>query len=266
MTKKRKAEKRVVFANWKMNPTSLSQAKRLFLDVRTGLGKKFSETEVIIASPMPYLNELQSLAPSGRIKLAAQDVYHEKSGAFTGEVSLPMLKSVGVGYVLVGHSEKRAAGETDLDVYKNVQAVVAGKTVAVICVGEKSRDRDGNYFGVVEAQIKSALKDLKPTELKYIMIAYEPIWAISSVDKSRVATPEDIQEMKLFIQKVLSDCFSRSAANRVPILYGGSVNKKNAEELISKGDVDGFLVGGASLRATEFLGIINIVENYVKTA
>jgi len=241
-------------ANWKLNPTTLTQAKQLFLDIRKGLGKKTDKVEVIIAPPMPYISELQKLSPAGRIKLGAQDVYHEEKGAFTGEVSLPMLRSVGVSHVIVGHSEKRAAGETDKEIYQNVQSVIKGKTTAVVCVGETKRDKEGSYFGIVESQLKSALKDLKPADLKYVTIAYEPVWAIGS---GKTATAEDVQEMRLFIKKVLADKFNRVAAAKIPVLYGGSVNKQNAETLLTEGQADGFLVGGASLRATEFIGVVS---------
>jgi triosephosphate isomerase len=172
-----------------------------------------------------------------------------------------MVKSVGVEYVIVGHSERRARGETDEDIYKDVQIITANKLTAVVCVGEKVRDTQGNYFSVVEAQVRAALRDLNPAALRYVVIAYEPVWAIGT---GNTATAHDAHEMKLFIQKLLTDRFSRAAAATVRIIYGGSVNKKNAAELLSIGEVDGFLIGGASLRAAEFVHIINTAETYAK--
>lgn len=245
-----------------MNPPTIGQARKLFLGVRDRMPSSAKQHSVaVIAPPHPFISEMERLSPSKRIVLGAQDVYFETSGAHTGEVSLPMVKSVGVEYVIVGHSERRARGETDEEIYKDVQVVLANKITAIICVGEKMRDTQGNYFSVVEAQLRAALRDVAVKSLKYVVIAYEPIWAIGT---GTTATAEDAHEMRLFIQKILTDLFDRSAAKSVRVLYGGSVNKKNAAALLRVGEVDGFLVGGASLRAAEFVSIITIAEAYAK--
>ena len=251
----------LVIGNWKMNPATLGRAQQLFLDIRKGLGRRKSSVKVVVAPPFPFISEMERLAPSKRIELAAQDMFFEATGAYTGEVSLPMLKSVGVSYVIVGHSERRARGETDEDIYHDVQMLLKHKTTAIICVGEKKRDQQGNYFGVVEAQLRAALRDVTSAQLKNVVIAYEPVWAIGTGDN---ATPEDAHEMKLFIQKLIADRFSRRAVDRVRIIYGGSVKKSNAEELLIGGAVDGFLIGGASLRASDFISIVNSAEQYAK--
>jgi triosephosphate isomerase (TIM) len=248
-----------VIGNWKMNPSTIGQAKKLFLEVRKQVSRKLLHTYVAIAPPFPYLSELERLSPSQRIKLVAQDMYHEKAGAFTGEISTSMLQSVGVEAVIIGHSERRALGDTLEKIKNNVMAALAAKLTVVLCVGEMNRDPQANYFSVIEEQLRTALKEVPKSQLKRLVIAYEPVWAIGT---GKNATPEDVQEMRLFITKVLADRFGRPAINTIRIMYGGSVNAQNADALMSVGQVDGFLVGGASLKAAEFLSIIKTAEAY----
>lgn len=253
----------LIVGNWKMNPATIGKARELFLSIRKEIGRKKLDTQIAIAPPFPFLSEMERLSPSQRIGLSAQDVYFENIGAHTGEVSLPMLKSVGVSSVIVGHSERRAAGESDEEIYKDIQTIFKSTLTAIICVGEQARDQHGNYFGIVEAQLRSAIRSVPKNKLKQLVIAYEPVWAIGT---GKHATPEDVHEMKLFIQKIIADQFGRNAIAKVRILYGGSVKKKNAEELLTVGGVDGFLIGGSSLKAKEFASIIHIAEAYGKTA
>lgn len=258
---KKKEQKYLVVGNWKMNPTTLGLAKKLFLDIRKRLKHHPKHTDVIIAPPFPFISEMERLSPSKRIELAAQDVFFETSGAHTGEVSVPMLKSVGCGYVIIGHSEMRARGESDHDIYRDIKAVLKSQLTAIVCIGETKRDAQGNYFSVVEAQLRSAVRDIPKNKLRQLVIAYEPVWAIGT---GKTATPEDSEEMKLFIQKILSDHYSRASAQRVRIIYGGSVKKKNALTLLTESSIDGFLIGGASLRGAEFADIVKITETYAK--
>jgi len=240
-----------------MNPVSLGEARKLFLAIRKSIIRRKLHATVSIAPPNIYLSELESLSPSERIELCAQDAYFEKSGTHTGEVSPWLLKSVGVTSVIIGHSERRAMGETDEIVLHKMEATLAAGLTAIVCVGETMRDSHGHYFTVVEKQLRSFLSKVPRKRLGQLVIAYEPIWAISKGDgKGKTATAEDAQEMKLFIQKTIADVCTRKAIEKVRIIYGGSVNAKNAEELLVKGEVDGFLVGGASLKATEFKSII----------
>jgi triosephosphate isomerase (TIM) len=252
---------KLVIGNWKMNPATLGEAQKLILGLRKELGRKRNIIDIVVAPPYPFISEMERLTPSQRVLLAAQDVFTHTEGAHTGEVSLSMLKSVGVSSVIIGHSERRAKGETNTDVYLDLQALLKAKVAAVLCVGEKSRDIFGGYFNTVEQQLITALKDVKANQLPHVVIAYEPIWAIGT---GKNATPEDAHEMKLFIQKVLTDRFDRKSVEKVRILYGGSVNASNAESLMAGGEVDGFLVGGASLKVNEFISIINTVEKYAK--
>ncbi len=262
MVKKQHTKKRhapLVVANWKMNPETVGQAKALFLEIRKHVSRKMLKTYVAVGAPAPYLSELSRLSPSQRVKLVAQDIYHEKAGAFTGEVSVSMLKSVGVEGVIIGHSERRRLGDTDTDVGRNIDAALAGKLTAIVCVGENERDTQGHYFTVVETQLTAALKNVTKNQIKSLVIAYEPVWAIGT---GNTATPEDVHEMRLFIVKVLSDRFGRKPAESIRIIYGGSVNEKNTDALMAVGAVDGFLVGGASLKPAEFVAIIKTVETY----
>lgn len=244
----------LIVGNWKMNPPTVSTARRLFLDVHKRLGTRPSSVRVVVAPPMPYIGELSGLSPSKRIALGAQDVFFETAGAHTGEVSISMLKSVGASYVILGHSERRARGETDEEIGRDVSQTVASRVHAIVCVGETARDKSGDYFNRVEEQLRAALKGVKKPHLSYLTIAYEPVWAIGTGD---TATPADAEEMRLFIQKILTDRFGRTPAAKVRILYGGSVTPKNAPELLAESNVDGFLVGGASLSARDFAAIIS---------
>lgn len=242
-----------------MNPDTVGKAKKLFLEVRKNVNRRKLHTYVAVAAPAPYLSELERLSPSKRIKLVAQDMFHEAGGAYTGEVSLSMLKSVGVEAVIVGHSERRALGDTHEDINLNIIAALKAGLTVILCVGERDRDASGNYFTLIEEQIRSALAEVPKSRVKQLVVAYEPIWAIGT---GKNATPEDVQEMRLFITKVLSDRFGRPTATKIRIMYGGSVNAKNADELMSAGQVDGFLVGGASLKPDEFVSIIKTTESH----
>ena len=258
-----KAHIPLIIGNWKMNPATLGHARKLFLDTRKEIGRKKLISHISVAPPFPFLSEMERLSPSQRIGLSAQDVFFESIGAHTGEVSIPMLKSVGVTSVIVGHSERRAAGESDEEIYKDIQSIFKTGVTAIICVGEKARDAHGNYFSVVEAQMRSALRDVPKSKLSQLVVAYEPVWAIGT---GKHASAEDVHEMKLFIQKIIADQFGRNAIKKVRILYGGSVKKENAQELLEVGQVDGFLVGGASLKPKEFAGIIHTAEAYAKSS
>lgn len=243
----------LVVGNWKANPMTLDKAKSLFVAIRKE-ARKVEGVEVVIAPPFPFLQPINKLSPSGRIGVGAQNMYWEMGGAHTGEVSLSMLQSVGVRYIIIGHSERRAMGETDEEVQKKAVLALKHKLTTIVCVGEQKRDTGGEYLDLVKAQVKSLLKAVnQPSQLKHLVIAYEPIWAIGT---GKTATPQDAYEMKLFIQKVIADTLDRKAVAKIRILYGGSVKKHNAMELMQDGEVDGFLVGGASLLADDFCSIV----------
>jgi triosephosphate isomerase len=247
-----------VIGNWKMNPRTLREAEK----VVTTLTKKYArpKTTVIIAPSFLHLAAVKKLMKKPYL-LAAQTVHAGDVGPHTGSVSAPMLKEYGASAAIVGHSERRAEGETDKVVNTQVRALIAQGMMPIICVGERERDHHGKYYSFVEAQVRGALQDVSRKDIARVVVAYEPVWAISSGDgKGQTATPHDAHEMKLFIQKILVELYGRTIALRVPVLYGGSVNETTAPVLMKDGDIDGFLVGGASLKPDAFVSIIRSVE------
>lgn len=246
----------LIVGNWKMNPVSVAEVKTIVTSLKTLL-KKNSDVSVVIAPPVMYMMVIKKLLGTSTIGLGAQNSYPTPSGAQTGEHSISMLSAIGAGTVIVGHSERRALGETDAQVGEKVAALIKAKLVPIICIGERERDAQGNFFMLIEAQIKAALANVPKTRFKDVVIAYEPIWAIGT---GKTATAEDVNEMRLFIQKILTKQFDRASAAKIRIIYGGSVGAANAADLFVGGGVDGFLVGGASLRPQEFVQIINSVK------
>jgi triosephosphate isomerase len=242
-----------------MNPLSADAAVKLTSDIKKKLGNKKGVAEIFVAPPFPFLAQVGARAKRSRMHLAAQDAAAERAGAYTGEVSPAMLKSLGVELVILGHSERRAAGLTDQAVNARLLCALKEGHQAIVCVGEKERDSAGDYFGFIESQLRIGLHGVTSAQLRRLMIAYEPVWAIGTGTN---ATAENVQEMKLFIQKILTDLFGRSAAQKMIILYGGSVTPENAAELLEKGEADGFLVGGASLKSSSFAEIIHITDTY----
>lgn len=246
----------LVIGNWKMNPVSVTEVKTIVMSLKTAL-KKNTEVNVVIVPPVLYLPEVKKLLGGSTIGLGAQNVHPAPSGAQTGEHSISMLAAFGVATVIVGHSERRALGETDAQVGEKVAALIKAKLTPVVCIGERERDAQGNFFMLIEAQIKAALTGVPKARFKDVVIAYEPIWAIGT---GKTATAEDVNEMRLFIQKILTKHFDRASAGKIRIIYGGSVSAANAADLFVGGGVDGFLVGGASLRPQEFAQIISSVK------
>lgn len=243
----------IVAGNWKMN-NDLAETQTLLTDLKKQT--KTSNAEVKIA---PAFTNLWSAFESTResdIEVIAQNMHFANNGAYTGEVSATMLKSIGVQTVILGHSERRAYfNETDADLAKKVNTAIANNMEVIFCFGEELQDRkSGNEETVVASQIKNALFHLKPEEFKHIILAYEPVWAIGT---GETATPEQAQDMHAFIRKTLTNNYGVEVANSISILYGGSVKPNNAKEIFSKPDVDGGLIGGASLNAKDFYAIVN---------
>jgi triosephosphate isomerase len=251
----------LVVGNWKMNPVSQEKAEILCKDVLKALGKKYGQVEVGFCPPTLFMSTLAKRVKASSVFLGAQDVSSEKEGAHTGEVSAAMLKLYGVTHTIVGHSERRAQGESDSVIAKKALASASAGLTTIVCVGEKVRDGHGHYFNEIEAQLKSLFSGLEKKYLGKLVIAYEPVWAIGT---GKTASVEDVHEMKLFIQKIIAEVYERSAIAKVRIIYGGSVNKDNAKTLTEGGDMNGFLVGGASLKPAEFAEIISITNQYGK--
>ena len=247
-----------VIGNWKMNPSTAREAEKIIATLQ----KKYPrpKTTVIIAPSFVHLGLVKKVIKKPYL-LAAQTVHAGDVGPHTGSISALMLKEYGIMGAIVGHSERRAEGETDTVVNAQVRALLGSGMMPIICVGERARDHHGKYYSFVEAQVREALKGVSRKEIARVVVAYEPVWAISSGDgKGQTATPHDAHEMKLFIQKILVELYGRTIALRVPVLYGGSVNETSAPVLMKDGDIDGFLVGGASLKPDAFVSIIRSVE------
>lgn len=220
------------------------------------LHKKAEAPYVVVAPTALHMNAVAKKIAKSPIMLAAQNVSPYAVGAHTGEQAVSQIKDVGATMVIIGHSERRAAGESDAQVLAKTQAVLAAKLTPIVCIGEEARDRNGHFFKDIEKQITSFASVLTATQLKKVVIAYEPIWAIGT---GKTATAEDVKEMQLFIEKVLTKQHDRTVARAVRLLYGGSVKPHNAAELHTVGAMGGFLVGGASLSAADFISITQAV-------
>ena len=245
--------KQIVAGNWKMN-NDLSQTESLITELKKA--KKTSNAEVMVAPTFTNLYKAFEAFRETDIEVIAQNMHFAENGAYTGEISASMLKSVGVNTVILGHSERRAYfNETDDMLAKKVDAALANSMRVIFCFGEELADRkSGNHEHVVESQIKNGLFHLEASAFKNIVLAYEPVWAIGT---GETASPEQAQDMHAFIRKTLSNKYGKVVADAVSILYGGSVKPNNAQEIFSKPDVDGGLIGGAALNATDFFAIVN---------
>jgi len=252
--------KKIIIANWKLNPTSTKKARQLFIGIKK-TASTLKNVQTVICPPFIYINDLQKLVTGHRCVVGAQDTFFEISGAYTGEVSSKMLSNSGAEYVIIGHSERRARGETDETVNKKVISALKEGLHPVVCVGEKERDEGAEYLNFIKQEIKDSLNDIPKNKLDKLIIAYEPIWAISGNEDSVPDSPEDTFETVLFVRKVLAESFGKKFAMKIPILYGGSVDKKNAEDYILHGGVQGLLIGGASLDLKQFSEILKKANN-----
>ena len=243
----------IVAGNWKMN-NDLAQTETLITSLKNQT--KTSNAEVMIAPTFTNLWQAYQTLKDGNIEVIAQNMHFAENGAYTGEISASMLKSVGIKTVILGHSERREYfGETDGILAKKVDAALANNLRIIFCFGEVLADRkSGNHENVVESQIKNALFHLEASAFKNIVLAYEPVWAIGT---GETASPEQAQDMHAFIRKTLANKYGNDLANSVSILYGGSVKPNNAQEIFGKPDVDGGLIGGAALNANDFFAIVN---------
>ncbi|MDO7170556.1 triose-phosphate isomerase [Mariniflexile sp. AS56] len=245
--------KQIVAGNWKMN-NDLAQTESLLTALKAQT--KTSNAEVMVAPTYTNLFQAYQALKESDVEVIAQNMHFAENGAYTGEISASMLKSVGVKTVILGHSERREYfGETDAILAKKVDAALANDLRTIFCFGEVLADRkSGNHEAVVESQIKNALFHLEASPFKNIVLAYEPVWAIGT---GETASPEQAQDMHAFIRKTLNDKYGADVANSVSILYGGSVKPNNAQEIFGKPDVDGGLIGGAALNADDFFAIVN---------
>jgi triosephosphate isomerase len=243
--------KSIVVANWKMNPSTMKEAKKLFEATKKAADISKNVT-IIVAPPALFLRELSSVYKGKKLSFAIQNAHFERDGAHTGENSLAQAADAKAQYVLVGHAERRAAGETNEDTGKKVVAALALKLTPILCVGETVRSHDGEHFDHVREQLAVALAQVPPAKLNKILIAYEPVWAIGA---STPMTPRDMHEMTIFIRKAIVDQHGQSGMN-IRILYGGSIDETNALNMVRDGDVHGLLVGRASTDVKKFASLV----------
>ncbi len=246
-----------IAGNWKMNKT-VGEAVDLVRELKTALAG-VKGVEVAVAPPFTALFAVRKEIEGSPIRLAAQNLYWEEKGAFTGEISPVMLKEVGCHYVIVGHSERRQFfGETDETVNRRIKTALGHGLKVIFCIGETLQEREGGKtFSVIERQIGGGLKGLGEPEMKNVVIAYEPVWAIGT---GKTATPEQAEEVHGFIRSKLEKLYSREVSEETRIQYGGSVTPENVRGLMDKPNIDGALVGGASLKTDSFSKIVRFKE------
>lgn len=245
--------KQIVAGNWKMN-NDLAETEMFLVDLKKQV---FPENVVVmIAPPYTSLHHAFKSLREHPVEIAAQNMHQSKKGAFTGEISAKMLKSVGVQTVILGHSERRSLfHEDDAVLAEKVNTAIENELTIIFCVGEELEDRkNNNQEEVIKGQLSSGLFHISDDSWKNVIVAYEPVWAIGT---GETASPDQAQEMHHFIRKAISENYSKSIAGQVPILYGGSVNPENAAEIFRQPDVDGGLIGGASLQVESFMKIVN---------
>jgi len=246
---------KIVAGNWKMNK-NLAETETLLSELSAKLPD--TNAEVMVAPTFVNLSNAVHVLESSKIEVIAQNMHYAESGAFTGEISADMLLNIGVDTVIIGHSERRAYFDKNDEILaKKVATALKNDMRVVFCFGEELEDRKtGNHFKLVESQLKNALFNLEASSWSKIVLAYEPVWAIGT---GETASPEQAQEMHAFIRKTIAEAYNNAISENVTILYGGSVKPGNAKEIFSKPDVDGGLIGGASLIADDFIAIINAI-------
>jgi len=247
------SRKYLIAGNWKMNKTA-SEAAALVQQVHASVGSQ-STVQVAVCPPFTSMGKVSEELDGSPIALGAQNMHQEASGAYTGEVSAEMLRDLYVTYVILGHSERRQYfGETNKSVNKKILSTVAGNLKPIYCIGETLDQRERNEtLDVVRTQIREGLENFSDSEVENLVIAYEPVWAIGT---GKTATDEMAQEVHSFIRKILAELFGENAAETIRILYGGSMNAENASGLLGQADVDGGLIGGASLTPKSFCEIV----------
>ncbi len=248
-----KKTKPLIVANWKMNPDSGEKAKALFVETKRSAVKN-PNVKVIVCPPYIYLHELGKLKDKA-VLLGAQDASTEPGGSFTGEISALMLKHQGEGYVIIGHSERRALGENDDLIAKKVVMSLKTGLKVILCVGENIRDGHGEYLHFLREQLIKSLSGVSKKFLKNLIVAYEPVWAIGKTE-AEAMNARDLHETSLYLKKVLSELYGVKAISDLKIIYGGSVNHLNAKNLLELGQVQGLLVGHESLSPRKFEAVI----------
>jgi len=250
--------KKIIVANWKMNPQSLKGAKNIFGEIKK-TAVKLKKVETVICPPFVYMTLGDSVSKlKSSVKMGSQDLFWEEKGSYTGEISVKMLKDLGVKYVIVGHSERREyLKETNEIINKKIKTALKEGLKVIFCVGEKNRE-PGVYLRFIKEEIEEGLKGVQKKFLKNLIVAYEPIWAIGK--GKNAATPEDVLQMGIYIKRILLPVAGKDIARNIPILYGGSANINNAEDFLVNGGIQGLLIGRESLIPKHFNEILRIAE------
>ena len=260
--------KKIIIANWKCNPTTLKEAQKMFLGLKTGI--KNNKAEAVVCPPFVYLQEAKrilgassfarSKASFGGLALGSQNCFWENSGAFTGEVSPKMLKDLGIKYVILGHSERRIImDESTEQVNKKIKAALKAGLIPVVCFGELLEEKQqGKSFTSIEKELKEMIGKVSKEDIAKIIFAYEPDWAISS-NEGLFCSPDDALTMALYIKKLVGEIYGKKAKENIKVLYGGNVTSSNTSSYLENPAIDGLLVGGASLNTKEFLSIIHTI-------
>ncbi|MES2087720.1 MAG: triose-phosphate isomerase [Patescibacteria group bacterium] len=249
--------RKIIVANWKMNPKTDLEARTLFAATKRS-AKICKKIDVVVCPPVLYAPFFKK-TDSKNLFLGAQNIFWEQGGSYTGEVSAEMVSDIGASFAIIGHSERRAFGETDAMVSKKVLAALRSKITVILCIGEKERDASGAYYEFLKNQIRTSLFGVKGNSVKNILIAYEPVWAIGKSFKDAMK-PAELYEMTIFIKKVFADLFGADVAHALQILYGGSVNFENAKSIVTEGQVDGFIIGRESVDPENFKKLLTVVN------
>lgn len=246
----------LIVANWKAYVETTEKAKRLYATAKRLAGGK--SNEIVLAPPAPYLGYL-SLGNRSKVRFGAQDISRAEGGAATGEVTARTVRNVGGTYVIIGHSERRAGGETDMDVREKVKRAFAAGLTPIVCIGEGERDTEAHYLTHLRTQLKVVFEALNARERLQIVVAYEPIWAIGK-SAAEAITPRDLNEMILYLRKVLGEYVTPKQAGSVRILYGGSVEPGNIRALSDATGIDGFLIGRATTEPVTFTALVKAIS------
>jgi triosephosphate isomerase (TIM) len=247
--------KSIIVANWKMNPPTFREAKNLF-DATKKAAEKCKDVSLIIAPPAIYLHELAAGYKRKRISFAIQNAHAEDKGAQTGEISLAQARDAGASFAIVGHSERRANGETNDETRKKVAAALSLKITPVLCIGERNRSSSGEHFNIIAEQLLDGIKDVPPAKILSLILAYEPVWAIGGEE---TMSPRDMHTMSIFIRKTIVGVYG-DIGHKVKILYGAAVGEHNAAAMIKDGDVRGFIVGHVSTSTERFPALLQVLQ------
>jgi len=248
--------KTLLVANWKMNPSTVKEAKKL-LETTIKAASSSKNVSIVIAPPALYLLSLSRSYRGKLVSFGVQNAHFEATGSFTGEISMAQARDAGAEYAIIGHAERRALGESNEDTSKKVAAALAEGLVPILCVGEKARSREGEHLGFIKDQLRAGFTNVPSSKVGRIIIAYEPVWAIGAEE---AMNPREMHEMAIFIRKTLVDlCGEKAMA--IKILYGGSIDENNAVTMLRDGDVAGLLVGRASADREKLAGLVRAIKN-----